>query len=46
MFDTSDARAMFATHNAQTIASIHHLARGRDFRFSACRMGDHLYAEP
>jgi RHH-type proline utilization regulon transcriptional repressor/proline dehydrogenase/delta 1-pyrroline-5-carboxylate dehydrogenase len=37
---------MFATHNAQTIAAIHHLAAGREFEFQRLHgMGDHLYAE-
>ncbi len=47
MFDASDALyPMFATHNAQTIAAIHHFARGRDFEFQRLHgMGDHLYAE-
>ena len=47
MFAASDALyPMFATHNAQTIASIHHLAQGKDFEFQRLHgMGDHLYAE-
>ena len=38
---------MFATHNAQTIAAIHQMARGqRDFEFQRLHgMGDDLYAE-
>ncbi|MBP8098353.1 MAG: bifunctional proline dehydrogenase/L-glutamate gamma-semialdehyde dehydrogenase PutA, partial [Arenimonas sp.] len=47
MFAASDALyPMFATHNAQTIASIHHFAQGKDFEFQRLHgMGDHLYAE-
>jgi RHH-type proline utilization regulon transcriptional repressor/proline dehydrogenase/delta 1-pyrroline-5-carboxylate dehydrogenase len=37
---------MFATHNAQTIAAIHHMAQGRDYEFQRLHgMGEHLYAE-
>ncbi|HSD17722.1 MAG TPA: bifunctional proline dehydrogenase/L-glutamate gamma-semialdehyde dehydrogenase PutA [Thermomonas sp.] len=41
---------MFATHNAQTIATVHRMARGmrnrRDFEFQKLHgMGDDLYAE-
>jgi RHH-type proline utilization regulon transcriptional repressor/proline dehydrogenase/delta 1-pyrroline-5-carboxylate dehydrogenase len=37
---------MFATHNAQTIAAIHHFAQGKEFEFQRLHgMGDHLYAE-
>jgi RHH-type proline utilization regulon transcriptional repressor/proline dehydrogenase/delta 1-pyrroline-5-carboxylate dehydrogenase len=37
---------MFATHNAQTIAAIHHYARGTRFEFQKLHgMGDDLYAE-
>jgi len=37
---------MFATHNAQTIAAIHHFAGGKDFEFQRLHgMGEHLYAE-
>ena len=36
----------FATHNAHTIAAIHHLARGRPFEFQRLHgMGTDLYAE-
>ncbi len=36
----------FATHNAQTIASIYHLAQGRPFEFQRLHgMGTDLYAE-
>ena len=36
----------FATHNAQTIASIYHLAQGRPFEFQRLHgMGGDLYAE-
>src|SRR6478672_1185164 len=47
MLDASDAiYPMFATHNAQTIAAIHRLARGRTFEFQKLHgMGDDLYAE-
>src|SRR5207342_3890970 len=47
MLDASDAiYPMFATHNAQTIAAIHRLARGRAFEFQKLHgMGDDLYAE-
>ncbi|WP_147653322.1 bifunctional proline dehydrogenase/L-glutamate gamma-semialdehyde dehydrogenase PutA [Vulcaniibacterium gelatinicum] len=37
---------MFATHNAHTIAAIHHLARGQAYEFQKLHgMGDDLYAE-
>jgi len=37
---------MFATHNAQTIAAIHHYAAGKPFEFQRLHgMGEHLYAE-
>jgi RHH-type proline utilization regulon transcriptional repressor/proline dehydrogenase/delta 1-pyrroline-5-carboxylate dehydrogenase len=37
---------MFATHNAQTIAAIHHYAKGVRFEFQKLHgMGDDLYAE-
>jgi RHH-type proline utilization regulon transcriptional repressor/proline dehydrogenase/delta 1-pyrroline-5-carboxylate dehydrogenase len=37
---------MFATHNAQTIAAIHKMAKGAPFEFQRLHgMGDHLYAE-
>jgi len=37
---------MFATHNAQTIAAIHHYAGGQRFEFQKLHgMGDDLYAE-
>ncbi|MFC3130906.1 bifunctional proline dehydrogenase/L-glutamate gamma-semialdehyde dehydrogenase PutA [Coralloluteibacterium stylophorae] len=37
---------MFATHNAQTITTIHHLAQGRPFEFQKLHgMGGDLYAE-
>jgi RHH-type proline utilization regulon transcriptional repressor/proline dehydrogenase/delta 1-pyrroline-5-carboxylate dehydrogenase len=47
MLAASDALyPMFATHNAQTIAAIHHYAGGKDFEFQRLHgMGDHLYAE-
>ncbi|MFC4728386.1 bifunctional proline dehydrogenase/L-glutamate gamma-semialdehyde dehydrogenase PutA [Coralloluteibacterium thermophilus] len=47
MLDAGDALyPMFATHNAQTIASIHHIAAGRPFEFQKLHgMGDDLYAE-
>ena len=47
MLDAGDALyPMFATHNAQTIAAIHHFAAGRAFEFQRLHgMGDHLYAE-
>ena len=47
IFAASDALyPMFATHNAQTIAAIHHMAEGRDFEFQRLHgMGEHLYAE-
>jgi len=36
----------FATHNAHTIAAIHHMARGRPFEFQRLHgMGTDLYAE-
>ena len=47
MFDAHDAiYPMFATHNAQTIAAVHHFAQGRRFEFQKLHgMGDDLYAE-
>src|SRR5690606_14033126 len=37
---------MFATHNAQTIAAIHHFAGGKRFEYQKLHgMGDDLYAE-
>ena len=47
MLEAGDALyPMFATHNAQTIAAVHHMAKGRDFEFQRLHgMGDHLYAE-
>lgn len=47
MLEATDALyPMFATHNAQTIAAIHHFAAGKDFEFQRLHgMGEHLYAE-
>src|SRR5688500_18033332 len=47
MLEATDALyPMFATHNAQTIAAIHHMGAGRDFEFQKLHgMGDDLYAE-
>ncbi|HST28733.1 MAG TPA: bifunctional proline dehydrogenase/L-glutamate gamma-semialdehyde dehydrogenase PutA [Rudaea sp.] len=47
MFDHSEAfYPAFATHNAHTIAAIHHMARGRPFEFQRLHgMGTDLYAE-
>ena len=47
MFDYGDAfYPAFATHNAHTIAAIHHIARGRPFEFQRLHgMGTDLYAE-
>ncbi len=47
MFDCGDAfYPAFATHNAHTIAAIHHMARGRPFEFQRLHgMGTDLYAE-
>ena len=51
LLDAGDAiYPMFATHNAQTIASVHRMARAmrnrRDFEFQKLHgMGDDLYAE-
>ncbi|HEX5755475.1 MAG TPA: bifunctional proline dehydrogenase/L-glutamate gamma-semialdehyde dehydrogenase PutA [Arenimonas sp.] len=47
MFAAGDAfYPMFATHNAQTIAAIHHYAQGKPFEFQRLHgMGEHLYAE-
>lgn len=47
MFDHGDALyPMFATHNAQTIAAIHALARGRPYEYQRLHgMGQALYAE-
>ncbi|MBS0556219.1 MAG: bifunctional proline dehydrogenase/L-glutamate gamma-semialdehyde dehydrogenase PutA [Proteobacteria bacterium] len=47
LFDYGDAfYPAFATHNAHTIAAIHHIARGRPFEFQRLHgMGTDLYAE-
>ena len=47
LFDYGDAfYPAFATHNAHTIAAIHHMARGRPFEFQRLHgMGTDLYAE-
>lgn len=47
LFDLGDAfYPAFATHNAHTIAAIHHMARGRPFEFQRLHgMGADLYAE-
>jgi RHH-type proline utilization regulon transcriptional repressor/proline dehydrogenase/delta 1-pyrroline-5-carboxylate dehydrogenase len=47
MFDHIDALyPMFATHNAQTIAAIRSIAKGRDYEHQKLHgMGDDLYAE-
>ena len=48
MFEAGDALIypQFATHNAHTIAAIHHFARGRPFEFQRLHgMGADLYAE-
>ncbi|WP_245593728.1 bifunctional proline dehydrogenase/L-glutamate gamma-semialdehyde dehydrogenase PutA [Arenimonas malthae] len=47
MLAASDAiYPMFATHNAQTIAAIHHFAKGQRFEYQKLHgMGDDLYAE-
>jgi RHH-type proline utilization regulon transcriptional repressor/proline dehydrogenase/delta 1-pyrroline-5-carboxylate dehydrogenase len=47
LFDHGDAfYPAFATHNAHTIATIHHLAKGRPFEFQRLHgMGADLYAE-
>ncbi|RDZ26087.1 bifunctional proline dehydrogenase/L-glutamate gamma-semialdehyde dehydrogenase PutA [Lysobacter silvisoli] len=47
MLEASDAiYPMFATHNAQTIATVHRMAAGRAFEFQKLHgMGDDLYAE-
>ena len=47
MFDYGAAfYPAFATHNAHTIAAIHHMARGRPFEFQRLHgMGTDLYAE-
>ncbi|HEU4991543.1 MAG TPA: bifunctional proline dehydrogenase/L-glutamate gamma-semialdehyde dehydrogenase PutA, partial [Luteimonas sp.] len=47
LLDAGDAvYPMFATHNAQTIASVHRIAKGRAFEFQKLHgMGDDLYAE-
>jgi RHH-type proline utilization regulon transcriptional repressor/proline dehydrogenase/delta 1-pyrroline-5-carboxylate dehydrogenase len=47
LFDYGDAfYPAFATHNAHTIAAIHHVARGRPFEFQRLHgMGTDLYAE-
>ena len=47
MLAASDAiHPMFATHNAQTIAAIHHFAQGQRFEYQKLHgMGDDLYAE-
>ena len=47
LFDHGDAfYPQFATHNAHTIAAIHHIAHGRPFEFQRLHgMGADLYAE-
>ncbi len=47
MLDAGNALyPMFATHNAQTIAAIHTLAKGRPYEYQKLHgMGDDLYAE-
>ncbi|MDE1960628.1 MAG: bifunctional proline dehydrogenase/L-glutamate gamma-semialdehyde dehydrogenase PutA, partial [Xanthomonadaceae bacterium] len=47
LFDYGDAfYPAFATHNAHTIAAIHHMAKGRPFEFQRLHgMGTDLYAE-
>jgi RHH-type proline utilization regulon transcriptional repressor/proline dehydrogenase/delta 1-pyrroline-5-carboxylate dehydrogenase len=47
LFEHGDAfYPQFATHNAHTIAAIHHLARGRPYEFQRLHgMGADLYAE-
>ncbi|HXD83488.1 MAG TPA: bifunctional proline dehydrogenase/L-glutamate gamma-semialdehyde dehydrogenase PutA, partial [Rudaea sp.] len=47
LFDYGDAfYPAFATHNAHTIAAIHHMARGRPFEFQRLHgMGTDLYSE-
>ncbi|MHB8447927.1 MAG: bifunctional proline dehydrogenase/L-glutamate gamma-semialdehyde dehydrogenase PutA [Rudaea sp.] len=47
LFEYGDAfYPAFATHNAHTIAAIHHMARGRPFEFQRLHgMGTDLYAE-
>lgn len=47
LFDYGDLfYPAFATHNAHTIAAIHHMARGRPFEFQRLHgMGADLYAE-
>ncbi len=47
LLDASDViYPMFATHNAQTIAAVHQMAKGRIFEFQKLHgMGDDLYAE-
>ena len=47
LFDHGDVfYPAFATHNAHTIAAIHHMARGRPFEFQRLHgMGTDLYAE-
>ncbi|HET8819669.1 MAG TPA: bifunctional proline dehydrogenase/L-glutamate gamma-semialdehyde dehydrogenase PutA, partial [Xanthomonadaceae bacterium] len=47
MLEATDAiYPMFATHNAQTIAAIHHMAGGERYEFQKLHgMGDDLYAE-
>jgi RHH-type proline utilization regulon transcriptional repressor/proline dehydrogenase/delta 1-pyrroline-5-carboxylate dehydrogenase len=47
LFDYGDVfYPAFATHNAHTIAAIHHMARGRPFEFQRLHgMGTDLYAE-
>src|SRR5262249_26896249 len=47
LFEHGDAfYPAFATHNAHTIASIHHIARGRPFEFQRLHgMGGDLYEE-
>ena len=47
MFAAGDAfYPMFATHNAHTIAAIHHMAQGRPFEYQRLHgMGEDLYEE-
>ena len=48
MFDAGDRHIYpaFATHNAHTVAAVHHLAAGRPFEFQRLHgMGADLYAE-
>jgi RHH-type proline utilization regulon transcriptional repressor/proline dehydrogenase/delta 1-pyrroline-5-carboxylate dehydrogenase len=47
MLEAADALyPMFATHNAHSIAAVHHMAAGRDFEFQRLHgMGEDLYDE-